>query len=273
MMSEEGVLPSLASEPALRLHLDDVTHPATSSFVTLIDCTRLLPNAIQHVIKHLYTPYGIEHIPPVRSVTIVLRKMGGVAYTTGIRIDDMHKEMHVSLDYLGGRCKEPLLFRDEAIGVITHEMVHCFQNTCHGTAPGGLIEGIADYVRLKSGLAPPHWKRTKDEIGKKWDEGYQRTAWFLEWLEDHRGDGTISRMNETMGQCKYKEEEFWPELFGETVDILWKRYVKEWEEKSRDSETQSQPESSDGTEPEIVALTDEEKVEAQNVMRAEEFHA
>ena len=46
--------------------------------------------------------------------------------------------------------------------------MHCWQYNGLGTCPGGLIEGIADYVRLKDDLAPPHWTRG----GKHWDEGY-----------------------------------------------------------------------------------------------------
>lgn len=38
------------------------------------------------------------------------------------------------------------------MGVCVHEMVHCWQWNAKGTCPGGLIEGIADYVRLRSGL-------------------------------------------------------------------------------------------------------------------------
>lgn len=258
----------------MRLHLNDVTHPATSSFVTLIDCSRLLPNAIKHVLNHLYTPYGLEDIPRVRSVTIILRKMGGVAYTTGLNLDDMHKEIHVSLEYIGKKCDQPPLFRDETIGVITHEMVHCFQQNCKGTAPGGLVEGVADYVRLKAGLAPPHWKKTREQIGKKWDEGYQKTAWFLEWLEDHRGAGTVSRMNETMGRCEYKEDEFWPGLFGETIETLWERYVESWEQQDTTIDLPSGPSSTTGTEPEIVDLTSKEKEEAEQVLRhGKEFQA
>ena len=45
----------------------------------------------------------------------------------------------------------------------------------HGTAPGGLIEGIADFVRLRAGFAPPHWD---PKSGKRWDEGYAVTGFF-----------------------------------------------------------------------------------------------
>ena len=273
MTTEPNNLVSLDHTPTLRLHFNDATHPAIASFVTLTDCAKVLPNAIKHVLKFLYVPYGLDHIPKIRSVTIVFRDMSGVAYTTGLDLDDMHKEIHVSLGYIGRNCDKPLMFRDETIGVITHEMVHCFQQNCKGTAPGGLIEGIADYVRLKAGLAPPHWKKTKKNIGSKWDEGYQKTAWFLEWLEDKRGPGTISRLNETMGRCKYEEDVFWPELFGEKIDTLWNRYVASWEESEVDTKAPSGPQTP-AVEPEIVFLTQEERDEADRQgTQAKAFHA
>lgn len=138
-------------------------------------------------------------------------------------------------------------------------MVHCFQHNCQGGAPGGLIEGMADYVRLKAGLAPPHWHKggTSKERGEKWDEGYQRTAWFLEWLEEEFGKGTVSKMNATMRES-YDEDKFWEGLFGTSVKSLWERYRKTWEDEEKEEgagyDEDSGP-SSAGTEPEIVDLS------------------
>jgi hypothetical protein len=50
----------------------------------------------------------------------------------------------------------------EIKGVLVHEIVHALQCTGKDTCPGGLIEGIADWVRLQSDLAPPHWKEKPD---------------------------------------------------------------------------------------------------------------
>lgn len=112
--------------------------------------------------------------PPTRSVTIILRHMGGVAYTTGIDLDHDHKELHFNLSYILNT-KSPK--RQELLGVICHELVHCFQWAANGTCPGGLIEGMADWVRLRAGLGAVHWKQ---EAGGKWDGGYQHTGFFLE---------------------------------------------------------------------------------------------
>lgn len=72
--------------------------------------------------------------------------MGGVAYTTGSDLDNDHKEIHFSTDYIQGvhersQGKQDL---DEILGVIRHEMVHCFQFNGKNTCNGGLIEGVAE---------------------------------------------------------------------------------------------------------------------------------
>ncbi len=147
--------------------------------------------------------------------------MDGVAYTNGSSLDDDHKEIHFSLDYIANiSSKHPHRQRDEIQGVLVHEMVHCWQWNALGTAPGGLIEGIADFVRLKAGLSPPHWKK---ESGGDWDSGYQCTGYFLEWLEDTWGKGSVMTINKNLKDDKY-EGEFWKRLFGKKVDKLWKDY-------------------------------------------------
>lgn len=55
-------------------------------------------------------------------------------------------------------------------GVLYHESTHIWQWNGNGQAPGGLIEGIADYVRLKAGYAPSNW--VKPGQGDRWDQGY-----------------------------------------------------------------------------------------------------
>ena len=236
-------LPDLPLTLKLRIHFNDISHKSTTTFLSLIDTARILPNSINHVLRHLYKPCKDPHIPPIRSVTLVLRDMGGVAYTTGLDIDELHKEIHFSLQHIQNVSGEPLRCRDEIIGVITHEMVHTLQWNCYGTAPGGLVEGLADYVRLRAGLAPPHWKGAKHEVGEKWDAGYQKTAYFLDWLETIHGPGIIANMNQSMRDCKYEEEGFWTNLFGKenTVETLWKNYRDSFKDdssstSSRDSE-------------------------------------
>lgn len=187
--------------------------------------------------------------------------MPGVAYTIGSSLDDDHKEIHLSMDYIGGVPSNPSnRQRDEIQGVLVHEMVHCWQWNGMGTAPSGLIEGVADFVRLKAGLSPPHWKK---ECGGDWDAGYQHTGYFLEWLEDTCGAGSVRKINGRLREMEYIEEEFWKDLFGKDVCELWDNYSKTFDDKSRgnsaegDEKAKGQEEVDDDDEMVLVERHDE----------------
>jgi len=77
-------------------------------------------------------------------------------------------------------------------------------------------------VRLRAGLAPPHWKR--GDKGGRWDAGYEKTAFFLDWLENVKGDGAVRRINLSLSDREYHEKEFWERVMGESVEELWEQY-------------------------------------------------
>src|SRR5690242_8508422 len=142
--------------PLLRLEFRDLSSDGSREFLRLVHASSALESAVDHVLRLLYTDVDRSCIPPTRSITLVLRDMDGVAYTTGLDLDDDHKEIHLStkyIEYIGESRR-----KEEINGVLVHEMVHCWQHHGGNTAPGGLTEGVADWVRLKAGYAPPHWK-------------------------------------------------------------------------------------------------------------------
>lgn len=218
-------------QPKLRLEIRALSHPGAARFLSAVNAAQVLQDAVGNVQRLLYAAPSepATDAPPTRSVTVVLRDMGGVAYTTGSELDDDHKEIHFSLGYIAGispRDGQPGGARratDEVTGVLTHELVHCYQYNAKGTCPGGLIEGIADWVRLNCDLSPPHWRR---ETSGRWDGGYQHTAYFLQYLEDRFGGGTIRRLNEKLRTQRYEEKRFWTELLGRPVEQLWGDYVE-----------------------------------------------
>ncbi|KAG8167491.1 hypothetical protein KVR01_003180 [Diaporthe batatas] len=252
--------------PKLRLHVQDAMHPGAARFLAAVDAPALLSRSVQTVLRLLYvsphkhrahdddnddsaagSPAGTRtrrpsrpHYtpPPTRSVTLFLEDMDGVAYTKGTDLDGDHKEIHLSLGYVKGiRRAAPAILGDaagayEIEGVLVHELVHCFQHNGRGACPGGLVEGIADWVRLGARLGPPHWRR--DAVPDRWDQGYERTAYFLDWLEGRFGRGTVRRMNEALRVREYKESEFWTGLFGHEVDVLWEEYLKTLKKGGRD---------------------------------------
>lgn len=149
-----------------------------------------------------------------------------MAYTTGLDLDHDHKEINISAEYIKN-CARNGDKRHELLGVICHELVHCFQWDAEGTCPGGLIEGIADWVRLRAGLGAAHWKQ---EASGEWDGGYQKTGYFLEWLERRFGEGTVRRLNGCLREGEYDGEKvFGACCEGEKVGDLWKAYRKDLE--------------------------------------------
>jgi hypothetical protein len=79
--SQRPTPPKPSPKPLLRLELRDLSEEGAQSFLSLLDCATVLQEAVEGVLSLLYTSDSV--IPPTRSVTLILRSMGGVAYTTG----------------------------------------------------------------------------------------------------------------------------------------------------------------------------------------------
>ncbi|CAE5982774.1 unnamed protein product [Arabidopsis arenosa] len=89
----------------------------------------------------------------------------------------------------------------------------------NGRTPVGLIEGIADYVRLKAGYVASHWVGAGG--GDRWDQGYDVTARFLDYCNDLR-NGFVAELNKKM-RNGYSDGYF-VDLIGKDVNQLWREY-------------------------------------------------
>lgn len=175
--------------------------------------------------------------------------MSGVAYTTG---SGRHKEIHLSTDYIDDVDKERL--KDEIEGVVRHEMVCappftarwwlrrlCGRFTCGSTMataprPGGSSRAlpIGSGSRTASshrtgpgaetagmtGLSPYAGNSGEAADGSR----YQNTAYFLDWLEDTYGAGTVVGINRQLKDHDYCDD-MWVQLSGgKSVHELWDMY-------------------------------------------------
>ncbi|KAF7302913.1 hypothetical protein MKEN_01253600 [Mycena kentingensis (nom. inval.)] len=134
--------------------------------------------------------------------------------------------------------------REEILGVLVHEVVHCYQHNARGTANGGFIEGVADFVRLRARLGAPHWKRAAPAREDRWDAGYERTAFFLDWLEARsaHGEGTIRRMNAALDGVTWYKARVFETFAGAKVGKLWRTYrVEMGGEDFEEEEEEEQP--------------------------------
>ncbi|XP_054785439.1 uncharacterized protein LOC129291974 [Prosopis cineraria] len=145
----------------------------------------------------------------VQKVRLIVEDINGVAYTS-------KDEIHLSARYVGNYSGD---VRREVSGVLYHEMTHVWQWNGKGEANGGLIEGVADFVRLKAGYGPSHWVKAGE--GDRWDHGYDVTAHFLDYCESLRS-GFVAELNKKM-RNDYSDQ-FFAELLGKSVDQLWNEY-------------------------------------------------
>jgi predicted Zn-dependent protease with MMP-like domain len=148
--------------------------------------------------------------------------VGEVAWKAG---DGGEITVMISTDHIQNVANEGRDVAEEVKGVLFHEITHMFQhddNDGNGV-DGGLIEGIADFVRIRAGY-PPY--RSQPNPNGNWNDGYHTTAYFLLWLDDQVEDFTY-QLNLSMSD---KDMMSWsPEAFrtitGKSVDELWDDYV------------------------------------------------
>ncbi|KAI3702370.1 hypothetical protein L6452_28106 [Arctium lappa] len=103
----------------------------------------------------------------------------------------------------------------EFTSVMYHEMTHVLQWDGEGTTPSGLVEGVAEYTKLKANLPQPGFAKPGD--GDRWDEGYDVTARFLEYC-DGITPGFVAKLNNKM-RVTYNVQYF-EELTGKPVHQL-----------------------------------------------------
>lgn len=165
--------------PLIHLRFHPLTEPGAIHFLETFGpkCGEILPAHCRTIIAALYNDASTKSkspnsnstsegaFPTIHSITIFVRRMDGVAYTTSGMIDPAAKEIHCSAAYFGQSAFS------EISGVLIHELVHVWQRDGLGSAPGGFIEGLADYVRLKAGLGAKHWRRSRPGQDQSWDAG------------------------------------------------------------------------------------------------------
>jgi hypothetical protein len=108
-------------------------------------------------------------------------------------------------------------------GVLYHETTHVWQWDGQGQANGGLVEGIADYVRLKAGYPAQGWVQPGQ--GDRWDEGYSVTARFLEYCDSLK-QGFVAELNAKM-KDGYSDG-FFQDILGKDVQQQWQDYKAQY---------------------------------------------
>ncbi|XP_062019298.1 uncharacterized protein LOC133735873 [Rosa rugosa] len=125
--------------------------------------------------------------------------------------------IHVSAKYIEDLSAANL--KNDFNWVLYHEITHSLQWNGNGQAPTGVVEGIAEFVTLKSGFIPSSFAKPGDDTS--WDEGYSVTARFLDYCNGLK-DGFVAELNKKM-RDGYSND-FFNQLLGKTVEQLWTDY-------------------------------------------------
>lgn len=150
----------------------------------------------------------------IEQVTVTVASFAGpLAYT-------LHNNIFVNSNHIQDFSGD---VRIEVVGILYHEATHVWQWSGNGEAPRGLIEGIADYVRLKAGFASLKW--VSRGAGSEWDQGYAVTAYFLDYCNGLR-DGFVADLNAMMRD--HYSDDFFVQLLGKSADQLWNDYKSQF---------------------------------------------
>lgn len=156
-------------------------------------------------------------------IRLVLDFHGGVAQAGG---DQIQFDLNYIDNYSDASESEATT---EMMGVLVHETVHLYQN--YGN--GGTGEGMADYVRIRTGF----YEQGRRGPGGSWQDAYTTSGFFYSWLAGpcvYHMDGRTPHnkdigylLNKALGEGGDPYDQVDSVLkaeFGKTADELWDEY-------------------------------------------------
>lgn len=234
--------PAEPKETPTRIHLNvqDLSSKGSQAFFAALGNNphAALAGLVTKALGVLYPPrLNNCHSPPfVASISFQLHSFAGVAYTafcdppSGTETEqasrwwseaENHKAIHLSTDYIekleGGHHRE-------IEGILLHQIAICFSYGGLGTCPTGIIEGIADFVRLRGNLASPDWNVQRME--RHWDAGNETTAYFFDFLSAIIPN-LVPLLISKLATEKWNDGECLETLMGvslEVVEEVWRGY-------------------------------------------------
>ncbi|KAH6804175.1 hypothetical protein C2S51_032422 [Perilla frutescens var. frutescens] len=184
-------------------------------------CLQVMPSINEFIYK-VFEETCIDDRRDVPVLSIYISEFPGYAYKNGDSINVSASALNST--YVPRNKSKSLFY-----SMMIHEMTHVFQWHGNFGAPGGLTEGTADYVVVKSGYYD-HNTYPKPGSGNKWDEGYGVTVRFLEYC-DSLLNGFTAKLNKMM-RFQYSDA-YWVDLLGKPVDQLWTDYKAKYGNQSR----------------------------------------
>lgn len=175
------------------------------------DPSRLVWEAAHDACRLLYRS-GSE-VKSVSDITLIVEDYGGIASSSGTTL-------RLSSSYLQAQYDSGADLPREVAGILHFTTSLIYQYNGGDTAPGWLMTGIADFVRLESGLID----RAERAKGGSYSGSSQTTAFFLDYLTT-RSPSAVYQLNLRLapGEAAYSDDIF-VQLLGSDLDTLWAQY-------------------------------------------------
>jgi hypothetical protein len=154
-----------------------------------------------------------SEVKDVSDITLIVEDYPGIAGTSGTTL-------RLSTSYLQSQYDSGIDLQREIAGILHFTTSLIYQHDGGDTTPGWLMTGIADFVRLESGLI----ERSERAPGGNYDSSSQSTAFFLDYLTMLNSD-LVYQLNLRFapGEAPYDDSVF-VSLMGSDLDTLWAQY-------------------------------------------------
>jgi len=201
--------------PTIEYSVHDTT-PQGDLFKNAIPMpARVLWQAAHAACRLLYRD-GSE-VRDIPTITLIVEDAPGIASTSGTTIK-------LSTPYLKQQSDAGVDLTQEITGILHFATSLVYQN--HGSsgdsgAPGWLVVGISDYVRLESGYID---RATRMKGGTYNGGSSQSTAFFLDYLATKDADVVYELNRELSPTSPAWSNDVFTKLLGSDVDALWAEY-------------------------------------------------
>lgn len=180
------------------------------------------------IAKELYYTVDEANEHNLRAINYKLNEGGPLSYKGG-SIPTI--EIGFDMNYLNSfsQTHSDEVSADEIYGVLCHEICHGYQRGprnagayAAGTEYFGFLEGTADLARLLTGGFNP---RRYPRAGGHWNDGYNITAFFYQWITNTKSSNFLKDLNRTALTINpWTFNESTQSLFGESAQSLWDKY-------------------------------------------------
>jgi hypothetical protein len=153
-----------------------------------------------------------SEVKAIDELTLIVENYSGIAGVSGTTL-------RISTSYLKKQSDAGRDLPREIAGIMRFTTSLVYQHDGSQTAPGWLMSGIADFVRLESGYLDRDVSK-----GGNYDDSSQTTAFFLDYLRTRRTD-VVYQINLRLapGEPAYTDDVFIA-LMGSDLATLWDEY-------------------------------------------------